>query len=358
MKQKIARSIRQLRAWIDRHRLATMIVSGAVAIAVVGNLAMAALGQPLPVIASDIFVKKPDPVYYSPLTGLKVKKEKDTTRPVTAIIIENSLEARPQSGLKDGEVIYEAIAEGGITRFLVLYQQKKPGLIGPVRSLRSYHPDWIRPFDASVAHVGGSAAALKQIRSGGFRDIDQFFNANTYRRASDRYAPHNVYTSFKRLDALNKQKKYTTSSPKPFDRADAKSAKKPNARKVTINVSSAPFNSTYTYSKKTNSYTRSQGGAQHKDREKGVIKPTVVIALMVNERTVWEETWRERITTKGKGKATIFQNGQAIKATWHKAKAGSQLSFTDGDGEKIALARGQTWITAVPNGKGSVSWRK
>jgi len=358
MKQKIARSIRQLRAWIDRHRLATMIVSGAVAITLAGNLAMAALGQPLPVIINDIIVKKPDPVYYSPLTGLKVKKEKDTTKPVTAIIIENSLEARPQSGLHQSEVVFEAIANGGITRFMALYQQNKPSLIGPVRSVRSYHPDWVRPFDASIAHVGGSAKALKEIRNGTFRDIDQFFNAGSYWRAGDRYAPHNVYTSFKRLDALNKQKGYKTSSPKPFEREDAKSSKKPTATKIAITVSSELYNSTYTYRKKTNTYARSQGGVLHKDREKGTITPTVVIALKVDEQTVMEDTWQERITTKGKGKATIFQNGQAIKATWHKAKAGSQLSFTDSDGKKIALARGQTWITAVPNGKGSVSWRK
>lgn len=328
-----------------------------VGIAVVGNAAMALLGQPLPQLIADIVVKKPE-VYYSPLTGLKVKKESDTKKPVTAIIIENSLEARPQSGIKDAEVVYEAIAEGGITRFLALYQQNKPGLVGPVRSVRSYHPDWIRSYDASVAHVGGSARALKEIRGGKFRDIDQFFNDGAYWRASDRYAPHNVYTNFKRLDKLNKQKKYTTSSPKPFERADGQPAKKVTAAKITINVSSEPFNSSYRYNKNSNNYTRSQGGAVHTDREKGAIKPAVVIALNVNERTVMEETWRERITTLGKGKATIFQNGTAIKATWRKAKATDQLSFYDKNGEKIALARGQTWITAVPNGKGSVSWRK
>lgn len=357
MKRATTRRIRQLRGWIDRHRIATMLISGALAIAVVGGTAMAILSRPAPVASPSLPPPKPKPVYYSPLTGLKVKEEKDTTKPITAVIIENSLEARPQSGLKESEVVFEAIANGGITRFMALYQQNKPSLIGPVRSVRSYHPDWVRPFDASIAHVGGSAKALKEIRNGTFRDIDQFFNAGSYWRATDRYAPHNVYTSAKRLDALNKQKGYKTSSPKPFERADAKPAKNPNARKITITVSSTPYDSSYAYSKKTNTYARSQGGALHKDREKGVIKPTVVIALKVDEQTVMEDTWQERITTLGKGSAVIFQNGTATKATWKKPSARSQLTFYDKKGEKIALARGQTWITAVPNGRGSVSWR-
>lgn len=335
-----------------------MVITGAIGIAVIGNVAMILVGPRLAPPVQDIAVKKPEQKFYSALTGLPVKNEAATTKPVTGIIIENSPDARPQSGLKQGEVIYEAIAEGGITRFLVFYQQNKPSLIGPVRSLRSYHPDWIRPYDASVIHVGGSARALKEIRSGSYRDLDQFFNDGAYWRATDRYAPHNVYTNFKRIDALNKRKGYTSSSPKPFAREDGKPPEKLTATKVTINVSSAPYNSSYRYDKKANTYSRSQGGAVHKDREKGTIKPAVIIALIVKERTVMEETWRERITTTGSGKATIFQNGTAIRATWKKAKNTDQLSFYDKDGEEIALARGQTWITAVPSGKGSVSWKK
>lgn len=354
MKQAFTR----FREFINRHRASTMIISGAVGIAVIGNVAMALIGPAVPPPVQDIVIKKPEQKFYSPLTGLEVRNETALKKPVTGIIIENSTDARPQSGLKQGEVIYEAIAEGGITRFLVLYQQNKPSLIGPVRSVRSYHPDWIRPYNASVVHVGGSAKALKEIRSGKYRDLDQFFNDGTYWRAADRYAPHNVYTSFKRIDALNKKKGYTSSSPKPFTREDGKPADKPTATKVKINVSSALYNSSYRYDKKANTYTRSQGGAIHKDREKGTIKPAVVIALIVKERTVMEETWRERITTTGSGKATIFQNGTATRATWKKAKSTDQLSFYDSNGEEIALARGQTWITAVPSGKGSVSWKK
>lgn len=114
-------------------------------------------------------VEKPKTIYYSPLSGEAVA-DQTATKAVTAIMLENSPDARPQSGLKDAEVVYEAVAEGGITRFLALYQQKQPETIGPVRSIRMYYVDWLTPYNASVAHVGGSAAALQLVRNGGYPD--------------------------------------------------------------------------------------------------------------------------------------------------------------------------------------------
>jgi hypothetical protein len=300
---------------------------------------------------------KPAPVFYSPLTGEKVADEAATKQAVTAIMIENSPDARPQSGVKQSGVVYEAIAEGGITRFLTLHQQDKPQLIGPVRSLRMYYIDWLAPYDASVAHVGGSAAALTEIRNGDYRDIDQFFNAGSYWRASDRYAPHNVYTSFDRLDALNQTKGYTSSSFTGFKRTDGKPSEAPNATQVTINISGPLYNTSYTYDKATNTYTRFLGGVPHLDREDGQIAPAVVIALKVDMTRVMEDGYRESIQTTGTGSAVIFQNGTAIEVTWHKPDRKTGITFTDSEGKDIPLNRGQTWISAVPNGSGSVSWQ-
>jgi hypothetical protein len=69
-----------------------------------------------------------------------------------------------------------------------------------------------------------------------------------------------------------------------------------------------------------------------------------------------QDGYREVITTTGSGQATIFQNGTAIAATWHKADSNSQINFTDSAGKDIPLVRGQTWISAVPNGGGDVTW--
>ena len=305
---------------------------------------------------------KKESKYYSELSGDPVESESLSKAPVTAVMIENSPSARPQSGLKNSDLVFEAIAEGGITRFLVLYQNSKPQLVGPVRSLRPYYVEWIKPFNASVAHVGGSKKALDEVRNGNYRDIDQFFNAKTYWRASDRYAPHNVYTSFEKIDALNKEKGYNESNFTGFKRIEeankTKSAEeKTQVSNVTINISSKLYNTSYSYDKESNTYMRNLGGKPHLDREDGQISPRVVIAIFVTENTVMEDGARENIVTVGEGRAVIFQKGSVIEGKWSKGNNEEQLKFIDSKGKVIPLERGQTWISAVPNGKGNVSWQ-
>jgi hypothetical protein len=350
-----------LKQWISTHRTLSLVIVGAILVLAAGITAYAILSQkPATVTQAPAAKPKPKPAapkYYSPLTGLSVKDEAATKQPVSAIIIENSPDARPQSGLKKSGVVYEAIAEGGITRFLTLYQQEKPQLIGPVRSLRPYYVDWLAAYNPTVVHIGGSAAALKEIRNGSYRDVDQFFNAGSYWRVTDRYAPHNVYTSFEKIDALNTQKGYTESHFTGFTRIDGKPSETPDATSVDINISSALYNTTYAYDKASNTYPRSQGGAPHLDREDGQIAPTVVIAMKVQRSTFMEDGYRENFTTIGSGEATIFQNGTAQTVTWTKKDKTSQITFQDAEGKDVPLVRGQTWIAAVPNGSGSVSWK-
>lgn len=351
----------KLRQWIRTHRTRTYIIVGALLVVISGGIAFALLSQKPPEIQlSHTKTKpkpKPAPIFYSPLTGDKVADEAATKMPVTAIMIENSPDARPQSGLQEAGVVFEAVAEGGITRFLTLHQQDKPGLIGPVRSLRMYYVDWLAPFNASVAHVGGSKAALDEIRSGKYRDIDQFFNGGYYWRATDRYAPHNVYTNSEKLDALNKAKGYSESTFTGFSRVDGKASKTPSATSITINISGPLYNTSYTYDQATNRYNRSLGGVPHVDREKGQITPSSVVAMKVDMTRVFEDGYRESISTIGTGAAVIFQNGTAQEVTWHKPSREAQIAFTDAAGKDVPLVRGQTWISAVPNTGGGVSWQ-
>ncbi|MBI1952325.1 DUF3048 domain-containing protein, partial [Candidatus Saccharibacteria bacterium] len=191
----------------------------------------------------------------SPLTGLKVDPAL-AKRPVTGIMIENSPDARPQSGIADAGVIFEAIAEGGITRFITLYQDESPQYVGPVRSLRPYYIDWAAPFDASIVHIGGSPEALAQIRSSG-KDLDQFFNSGSFWRESSRPAPHDVYTSFDKLDALNKSKGYTSSTFTSWPRKADQKLTTPTAKSIDLNISSTAFNVHYDYDELYNFYRRS-----------------------------------------------------------------------------------------------------
>jgi len=289
---------------------------------------------------------------YSPLTGLQVTDEAATKRQVTAIMIENSTDARPQSGLKDAGVVFEAIAEGGITRFISLYQETRPGLIGPVRSVRPYYVEWAAGFDPAVAHIGGSARALEMIRSGNYGvDLDQFFNAPTYWRASDRDAPHNVYTSFDKLDALTSAKGKTTSNFSFSPRVDDKKAAQPNATHIDVPMSYGSYNISYDYDGASNSYVRKQAGENHIDREGGQIQPKVAIVMSVVMSREMEDGLREQIATTGTGKAYIFQNGTLTEGVWSKPDAKSKLEFKDASGKEIPLVRGQTWISALDSSR-------
>lgn len=354
--------LNRVHGWVHLHHTATFLLAGVgvlLATAIVFIVLTFQAPQRLSAPKAHTATPTPKPlVYYSPLTGEKVPDQASTGQAVTGIMIENSPDARPQSGIKPAGVVFEAIAEGGITRFLALYQSAKPQLIGPVRSVRLYYVDWVAPFQASIAHIGGSKFALNEVRNGNYRDIDQFFNAGSYWRATDRYAPHNVYTSFERLDALNQKKGYTTSVFTAWPRKDGAPSKAPNATVIDVKISGIPYNSHYQYDAASNTYLRSEGGAQHIDREAGQIAPTTVIVMDTVMNKVFEDGYREQITTVGSGRVRVFQDGTVIEGTWTKKDRGSQISFTDASGKEIPLSRGQTWITAVPvNQGGGVTWR-
>ena len=126
---------------------------------------------------------------------------------------------------------------------------------------------------------------------------------------------------------------------------------------VSFSISSPLYNPSYAYDPASKRYNRSQAGAPHLDREAGQIQAKVVIGLKVDMVKVLEDGYRESITTTGSGEAMIFQNGHATAATWHKDSRESQLRFTDVAGQPVTLARGPTWISAIPNGQGSISWQ-
>lgn len=307
------------------------------------------------VVSPSITTHKPQPkapqTVASPLTGVQVAPD-EAKRPVTGIMIENSLDARPQSGLQDAGVVYEAIAEGGITRFLALFQEAQPQYIGPVRSLRPYFLDFAAPYQASIVHVGGSPDALKIVRNGNYRDLDQFFNAIYFSRIRSRPAPHNVYTDFSRLDKLNKNKHYTSSLFNSWPRKADQKLSKPTATKINFNISGPLYNVHYDYDASTNTYLRSEGGQPHvnlvssSDRKGVRLHPKVVIALVMtyhlasdHHHSVYEDN--------GSGRAYIFQDGGVESAVWSKTGTTGELTFKDAQGTAVSLDSGQTWISLV-----------
>jgi len=301
-----------------------------------------------PVVAAAKPKPKPAPKpILSPLTGLPVTAEQQA-RPVTAVMIENSPDARPQSGLNQAGVVFEAIAEGGITRFMALYQESNPAVLGPVRSSRPYYLDWAQGFDAAYAHVGGSPDALQKIKTDGVKDLDQFFNAGAYHRVSTRFAPHNMYTSIDALVSLEATKGWTSSHYTPLPRKEKETpASAPNATSISMGISGAYYNVHYDYDKATNSYKRSEGGAVHIDNEtKQQLSPKVVIALAM-PYSLMSDGYHSQYQTIGAGKMLVFQDGTATSGTWSKDSSKDQFVFKDDANQTLALDPGQTWITAV-----------
>jgi hypothetical protein len=274
-------------------------------------------------------------------------------------MVENSLQARPQSGLSQAGVVFEALAEGGITRFLALYQDTAPSNVGPIRSVRPYYLQWALGFDASIAHVGGSPVALSDIKTWDVKDLNEFYNGSSYHRISSRQAPHNVYTSISDLNQLEAQKNYTSASFDGFPRKAAAPSKSPNAASISLSLSSADYNDSYAYDGQTNSYNRSEGGQPMIDANTNTqISPKVVIAIVVplsQGALDSSNAYYSVYGVIGSGKAYIFQDGNVTPGTWTKSSNTSQIQFKDANGQTIALNPGQTWITAVSS-SGQVSY--
>lgn len=309
------------------------------------------------------------PVIYSTLSGLPVADASVNQRPVTGVMVENSLGARPQSGLSQAGVVFEALAEGGVTRFLAMYQDQTPGNVGPIRSARPYFIQWNMGFDAAYAHVGGSPLGLQDITAWGVQDMNQFYNGNYFHRITSRYAPHNVYTGIVTLNQLEAAKGYTSTytgfprkKEQPYKAPAAAPASKTKtpaapadsrtpANSIDLSLSGPIYNPHYDYNATTNSYDRSEGGAPHVDANSGAqLSPKVVIAMIVPEVSGPLDSsgaYYSDYSVVGSGAVYVFQDGTVTTGTWSKTDMKSQITFTDSAGQPILLNPGQTWITAV-----------
>lgn len=345
----------RIKIWLGAHRKALIIAGAALAVAALSLGGYLLLRNNIvrrsALDAAAVEQSRPA-TKISPLTGLEVAADL-ADRPVTAIMIENSPQARPQSALIDAGVVFEAVTEGGITRFLALYQEARPSRIGPVRSIRVPFVDWYMGFDAVLAHVGGAAEALALIRQRGARDLDQFAGGQYFYRSNDRFAPHNMYTSTSRLDAYSRAKGYRTSAFEPYARQAESPAAQPTTPTITINYSGSLFSVQYKYRAGSNDYTRFMTGAPHTDHENGrqIIAKNVVLIRMPTTYSGRYAVMR----TIGSGKATVFRDGTKVEGTWKKTSPAGQLQLLDATGQDIPLNPGNTWFAVLPT-QGSASY--
>jgi hypothetical protein len=358
-----------------------LMVSGvAVGVLALGAGGLALFGpeapapNPEPQVTSNYVPPEPTTTA-SALTGVEVDLE-TAKRPVTGVMIENSIDARPQAGLVDAGVVFEAIAEGGITRFLALFQESQPESIGPIRSARPYYVQWAAGFDAAYVHSGGSGEAIALIQKLGVKDLDHANNPNFFDRVNNRYAPHNVYTTMARLDELKNSKGFTSSeftgftrvkkadddkkqadTPAPTEPTDAttevpaETAPANAATNLAFNISGPLYNTTYAYDATTKTYQRSMANQPHTDERSGKqITPKVVVAL-ITSYSVHPNGVHSVYGVVGTGKALVFQNGVVTEGIWKKESDKGPLLFETLSAQPLELEAGQTWITAIPDGR-------
>ncbi len=318
-----------------------------------------------------------------PLNGsMHTKQAKDAwgqRRPL-AVMIENHIEARPQSGLSSADVVYEAVAEGGITRFMAVFLCNLADVqVGPVRSARTYFLDWLSEYDGLYAHVGGAnssgpADALGQIVDYKIKDLNQFsIGFPTYWRDYQRLGhpvatEHTMYSTTQKLWDVGAKKGWTATDSaglrwdakfQPWKFKEAASGGTTTKINVPFWASQGDYNVEWDYDASCNCYKRKNAGAPHMDLNKNTqLGPTNVVVQFEKETHAndgYENNVHLLYATNGSkgaasGKALIFQNGQVIKGTWTKATRLAREKFLDEAGKEVEFVKGQIWIETIPDG--------
>ncbi len=283
------------------------------------------------------------------IDGVYVPADQANNYPV-AVMIENLVSSRPPSGLAKANLVYEALVEGGITRFMAVYAGNvNVKEIGPVRSARPYYLDWALEYNAMYVHVGGSPEAIANIKTYNVLDLNQFYNSPNFWRDSNRQAPHNLYTSSELLAYGLRDKnpempaKYTSWKFKD----DAALVDRPTVDKsVVIDFSSFNYKVEYKYDKEKNDYLRYLAGQIHKDKDEAEIRAKNVVVQKVKTRLADAE--RLAMDTVGQGEAIIFRDGVATVGRWEKSAREKRTIFFDTQGREIQFNAGTTWIEIVP----------
>ena len=272
-----------------------------------------------------------------------------------AVMIDNDPNARPQRGLAQGNIVYEAKAESGITRYLAIFAASSSATnIGPVRSARPYYLDWAEGYGALYAHVGGSPETLSRIKSENVPDINEFYQGQYFWRADDYVAPHNVFTSFENLNKyLAKMNIKDSNYDSWLYKDEAESATRASSSNIIINFSINDFLVNWKYDAAKNEYARYLAGAEHKDADGTPILTKNIIIMKVKAKIIDAELRRE-MTTVGEGKAWYCLDGVCEQGSWKKEDRTKREKIYNSNKEEIKFNAGTTWIEVIQD-EGQVS---
>ncbi|MBI2195773.1 MAG: DUF3048 domain-containing protein [Candidatus Levybacteria bacterium] len=331
-------------------------------------------------IAFDQTLPKTQPC---PLNGALYSKQQESwwkKHAPLGVMIENHEKARPQSGLSFSDIVYEAIAEGGITRFLAIYYCQDASEVGPIRSARTYFLDFISEYGQYplYAHVGGAnqpgpADALSQINSygwGAYNDMNQFsIGFPTFWRDYDRLGhpaqtEHTMYSTTDKLWEFAKTRGITDSNDIEGDKwdidfeqysfkDDAPLAKRPASQTLHIEPweGHKEYATDWVYDRTTNLYKRNNGSPQiDRNTNKQLTSKNIVLLSMVetSANDGYEDNAHLLYRTKGTGKATIFMDGVKTTGTWRKDSRTARTLIFDASGAPIKFDRGTIWFHILP----------
>ncbi len=308
---------------------------------------------------------KPDDIkdQESPLNGIlytKAEMEELKKRYPLAIAVENHTAARPQSGINNADIVYEFLAEGGITRLLPIYWGEQSKEVGPVRSARKYMIDMLSEYDALFMHIGwaegtGNLAtdAAAYLSSTGTKS---FLWNGYYWRSSDRVAPHNAYTETARLwEQANGKgwavEDYATSTWKFKNDAALEDRPLTSTIDLSFGASTDSYAVKWSYDRDSNSYRRDCGGERSIDKVTGMqleVKNVIVQEVAKSYPQPKDDKNRIILDVIGEGKVTVFKDGKSTEGTWKKESRTAKTRFYDNDGVEMDLNRGKIWIEMIP----------
>jgi hypothetical protein len=304
--------------------------------------------------AWDSSYVEPEATVLAPLRGTTVPAG-SADNPSLAVKIDNHEAARPQFGLETTDIVFEELVEGGLTRYVAVWQSQVPDEVGPVRSVRPMDPDIISPLGGIVAYSGGQQIFVDMMMAAPVVNaVFDYDSTGLFRRMSAYEAPHNVMVKSAELVQRNadlaapaQQFAYAPSIAQSSAVIDGTAISSLNLR-----FSNARYPS-WSWNAESGTYLRSQEGSADLDTAGAQRSTTNLIVMKVGiDRGSYPNL--PKTLTIGTGEAWISVGGKTVSATWSKDSQTSPMRFVDANGVTVRLAPGNTWVELVPSDQGSV----
>jgi hypothetical protein len=265
-----------------------------------------------------------------------------------AVMIDNQDDARPQYGLNRADVVYEAFAEGGITRYMALFLTQGAEQIGPIRSARHYFVNWASEYLAPLVHIGASPQGYQALASAPIPDVD----GRAFYRAPNRPAPHDALTSSDMVQTELKSRPVSTFGGLHF-RYEPREADQgiDAAGGLSFNYGAWPSAIRWTYDPETDEYTRSINQRTFPDAATGepIVARNVVVLWMDSWLIPGDEAGRLDFQQVGSGRLLAFTDGVAIEGSWRRTAIRNVTEYRDELGTTLLLTPGSTWFQVVPS---------